>query len=152
MQQMSQMNSMSQQQHQYIRPQSSTRHQPQTAGGMPYVAMGFPASSYMFGTSQGLSSVVPMASRPHLDFNSSRQPSLQEQMNFLQQNEQKNLQKQIQSQLRQQTSTLPEPNSRLAHHSPRIGPNSPQGSASSLSALSEHRVIEDNADNLNASK
>jgi hypothetical protein len=148
MQQMSQMNSMSQQQHQYIRPQSSTRHQPQTAGGMPYVAMGFPASSYMFGTSQGLSSGVPMVSRPHLDFNSSRQPSLQEQMNFLQQNERKNLQKQMQSQLRQQTSTLPEPNSGLAHHSP----NSPQGSASSLSALSEHRVIEDNVDNLNVSK
>lgn len=145
MQQMSQMNSMSQQQHQYIRPQSSTRHQPQTAGGMPYVAVGFPASSYMFGTSQGLSSAVPMVSRPQLDFNSSRHPSLQEQMNFFQQNERKNLQKQMQSQLRQQASILPEPNIGLAHHSP-------QGSASSLSALSEHRVIEDNVDNLNVSK
>jgi hypothetical protein len=151
MQQMNQMNPMNQQ-HQYVRPQSSSHHQPHTAGVMPYASMGFPASPYMFGPSQGLSSGISIASRPLANFNASRQPSLQEQMKISQQSEHaKNLQSQMlslmsQQAMRQQALVPPEPSSRSTHRSPRIAPNPPSGTALSSTSASERRVIQANVE------
>jgi hypothetical protein len=153
MQQMTQMNPMSQQ-HQYVRPQSSSRHQPHSASVMPYASMGFPASPYLFGPSQSLSSGISIASRPLANFNASRQPSLQEQIKISQQSEHaKNLQSQMlsmmtQQAMNQQALVSPEPN-RSTHRSPRSAANPPQGSSLSAIALpstsaSEHRVIQAN--------
>jgi hypothetical protein len=98
----------------------------------------------MFPPSQR-SSAVPNASRPLADFSASRQPSLQEQMNILQQNEHKSIQNEMQSQLRHQSLALPEISGKPTQRSPRIAPNSSQASSSSVlasalpySSASEH--------------
>lgn len=145
MQQMTQMNSMTQQHH-FARPSPPSRNPSLTATGLPYPSIGYSTAPYMFGSPAGLSSGVAMASSPHADFNASRQHNLQEQMKMYQQNEKKNIQNQLQSQLIQQVLTAPDPSGRLTKLSPRISPNSPQVASSSASGcqsllVSEHQVI-----------
>jgi hypothetical protein len=117
MQQMTQMSSINQQ-HQFGRPVSSphppSRHPTQTASGMPYASMAYPTSPYMYGPSQGMPAGVSVAARPQVDFNPTRQHSLQDHMNILQQSEQSKLQNQLESQLRQQ---LLAPQDTLLNHS-----------------------------------
>jgi hypothetical protein len=88
MQQMSQMNSMNQQ-HQYVRPPPSTRLPSQAGSGMQFASMGYPASHYMFGPSQSLSSGLGIASSPQAEFHAARhQHALQEHMQNFQPNDQ----------------------------------------------------------------
>ena len=148
MQQLTQMNSMNQQ-HQFVCPSPpSTCHVSQSSSGLPYASMGYHSSPYMFVPSQGLSSQVVMASRPHTDFSNSRH-SFSEQMKLLHQNQQKNLQ--LQTQLRSETSAPSDSSSRLIRTSSQFVANSlqvPPASASVVRSLSasEHPVVKGNGE------
>ena len=141
MQQMTQMSSINQQ-HQYGRPLPPSRHPTQTASGMPFASMGYPASPYLYGPSQGMPAGVAVAARPQVDFNAARQQhTLQDHMKILQQSEQSKLQNQIQSQMRQQLLVPHDQNLRMAHQAQRLAPNPPQLPPSSASAQASHAAI-----------
>jgi hypothetical protein len=150
MQQLTQMNSMNQQ-HQFVRPSPpSTCHVSQTSNGLPYASLGYPSSPYMFVPSQGLSSQVVIAARPHTDFSNSRH-SFAEQMKLLQQNQQKNLHGQLQYQLRSDASAPTDSSSRSMHSSPQFAANSLQGPSASAAVARplsepEHPVIKGNGE------
>ena len=140
MQQMTQMSSINQQ-HQYGRPLPPSRHSTQTASGMPFASMGYPASPYLYGPSQSMPAGSAVAARPQVDFNATRQHTLQDHMKILQQSEQSKLQNQMQSQLRQQLSVPHDQNLRMAHQAQRLAPNPPQLPPSSASAQASLAVI-----------
>ncbi len=105
----------------------------------------------MFVPSQGLSSQVVMAARPHTDFSNSRH-SFSEQMKLLQQNQQKNFHGgQLQSQLRSDASAPSDSSSRSIHSSPQFAANSLQGPSASAAVARplsepEHPVIKGNGE------
>ena len=104
----------------------------------------------MFVPSQGLSSQVVMAARPHTDFSNSRN-NFSEQMKFLQQSQQKNLHGQLQSQLRSDASAPSDSSSRSIHSSLQFAANSLQGPSASAAvarslSASEHPVIKGNGE------